>query len=146
MARPHGIRGEVVVRLTTDRVERLEPGAELSTDRGSLTVVAARRDRDRWLVRFDGVEGRDAAEGLRGLVLRAAPIEDPEVLWVHELIGMQVISQDGVDRGRVTAVQANPAADLLVLDDGSLVPLTFVVGTPRHGVVRVDVPDGLFDL
>jgi 16S rRNA processing protein RimM len=43
-------------------------------------------------------------------------------------------------------VQDNPAADLLVLDDGALVPVVFVVGGPEDGVVHVDVPDGLFEL
>jgi 16S rRNA processing protein RimM len=51
-----------------------------------------------------------------------------------------------VDRGVVTAVQANPAADLLVLDSGALVPVVFVVSGPEDGEVLVDVPDGLFEL
>jgi hypothetical protein len=46
----------------------------------------------------------------------------------------------------VTALQENPASDLLVLDSGSLVPLTFVVDGPRDGRIEVDVPDGLWDL
>ena len=40
----------------------------------------------------------------------------------------------------------NPAADLLVLDTGALVPVVFVVGTPHDGVIDVDTPDGLFEL
>jgi 16S rRNA processing protein RimM len=47
--------------------------------------------------------------------------------------------------GRVTAVEANPAHDLLVLDGGALVPMVFVV-EQRDGVVVIDPPDGLFDL
>lgn len=69
-----------------------------------------------------------------------------DVLWVHELVGVTVRSVDGVDRGVVTAVQANPAADLLVLDSGALVPVVFVVSGPEDGEVLVDVPDGLFEL
>ena len=87
-----------------------------------------------------------AAEALRGLELRAEPIDDPDELWVHELIGCRVISADGVDRGEVTAVQDNPASDLLVLDSGALVPVVFVVDGPTDGVVHVEVPDGLFEL
>jgi 16S rRNA processing protein RimM len=45
----------------------------------------------------------------------------------------------------VAAVEANPAHDLLVLDDGALVPMVFVV-EQRDGVVVIDPPDGLFDL
>ncbi|HET9050743.1 MAG TPA: ribosome maturation factor RimM, partial [Candidatus Dormibacteraeota bacterium] len=42
MTKPHGIKGEVIVRLITDRPERLEPGSVLSSDRGPLTVLASR--------------------------------------------------------------------------------------------------------
>ena len=39
----------------------------------------------------------------------------------------------------------NPANDLLELDTGHLVPVTFVTGS-ADGVITVDTPDGLFDL
>lgn len=133
--------------LTTDRTERVEPGSELLGDAGTLVVEAARPHQDRWLVTFRGVATREDAEALRGQVLRAEPLSAEEgTLWVHELVGCHVVSSDGVDRGVVDAVQANPAADLLVLDTGHLVPVVFVTGPPDGGVVRVDVPDGLFDL
>ena len=65
---------------------------------------------------------------------------------MHDLIGCTVVAQDDVERGVIVSVQANPASDLLVLDGGHLVPLTFVVEPPSDGVVRVAVPDGLWDL
>jgi hypothetical protein len=46
----------------------------------------------------------------------------------------------------VESVQDNPAADLLVLQDGTLVPVVFARGAPQDGVLRVEVPEGLFDL
>jgi 16S rRNA processing protein RimM len=140
------VNGEVVVVLNTDRTERVDPGSVLSTDRGPLTVVSSRPERTRWLVHFDRIGDRDAAESFRDTVLRASPIDDPDVLWIHELIGSRVVSSDGIERGFVESVQANPASDLLVLDTGALVPLRFVEGRPTDGVVRVDTPDGLFDL
>lgn len=136
----------MVVHLTTGRIERLEPGSELHSDRGPLVVASSRFDGHRWRVRFVGVDGRGAAESLRGTTLLATPIDDPDELWVHELIGSRVVSVDGVDRGLVVEVQANPASDLLVLEGGALVPLTFVVGRPAGGIVTVDVPEGLWDL
>ena len=42
-------------------------------------------------------------------------------------------------------MEVNPAHDLLVLDDGTLVPIVFVVDQ-QPGVVVVDVPDGLLDV
>ena len=66
---------------------------------------------------------------------------------MHELIGARVVDSEDVDRGRIEAVQENPASDVLVLDSGALVPLTFAVGWDVRGErLRIDVPDGLFDL
>jgi 16S rRNA processing protein RimM len=145
VGRPHGVRGEVYVDLLTDREERLAVGSRLVARERSLTVLAARPSNGRWLVRFDGLDDRSDAERLTGVVLLAEPIEDAEALWVHELIGSRVVELDGTDRGRCVSVVANPAHDLLELDSGALVPVTFVVSC-ADGVTTVDVPTGLFDL
>ena len=146
VTKAHGIRGEVIVRLTTDRTERVAPGSVLESKRGTMTVVASRLHQRDWIVLFEGVPDRNAAEELRGLALLAPPLDDPGTLWVHELVGCRVRSADGIDRGEVVALQANPASDLLVLESGALVPLRFVVDGPTDGEIRVDVPDGLWDL
>ena len=146
IGRPHGLRGEVVVLLTSDRAERLAPGAVLQTDGGPLVVERSRPHQDRHLVLFEGVVGREGAEALGGTVLRAEPIDDPDALWVHDLIGTPVEETDGTVRGTVVEVQENPASDLLVLDTGALVPVTFVVAHHPGDRVVVDPPAGLFDL
>lgn len=144
--RAHGLRGDVLVRLVTDRLERVAPGSVLLTDAGPLEVRASTPHQDRHIVTFAGVTTREQAEGLRGVVLRAEPIDDPDVLWAHDLIGCVVVDADGVTRGRVEALQENPASDLLVLDTGALVPLRFIVAGPTDGRIDVDTPSGLFDL
>ena len=142
VGKAHGLRGEVVVALSTNRPERVEPGSVLVTDDGELTVATSRPHQGRHLVRFEGVDDRSRAEALRGVVLRAEPLDDPDVLWVHELIGSVVVDQHGTEHGEVTSVELTPASDLLVLAGGDLVPLTFVV-EQGDGRVVVDVPDGL---
>jgi 16S rRNA processing protein RimM len=145
VGRAHGLRGEVVVALTSDRVERLAPGAVLGTAEGELVVQAARPHQHRFLVRFEGVDDRSAAERLQGspLYADALPSEADE-LWVHELIGAEVRDRAGARLGTVEAIEANPASDLLVLDGDRLIPLVFVV-EHAPGAVTVDVPDGLWD-
>lgn len=145
IARAHGLRGEVVVELTTDRHERLAPGSVLVGDGGELVVQAARRHHDRWIVVFGGCTTREQADELRGTTLRAAAIDDPDELWVHDLVGAEVVTVGGDAVGRCVSVVANPAADLLELDSGALVPVVFVVDR-APGRVTVDPPDGLFDL
>jgi 16S rRNA processing protein RimM len=144
VTRAHGLRGEVVVDLTTDRLERLTPGTILATDAGDLTVAAARPHQRRWIVAFEGHTGREAADRLRGLVLRAEALDDPDELWVHDLVGSAVTTVGGDLVGTCVAVVANPASDLLELDGGPLVPVAFVVErTP--GRVVIDPPEGLFE-
>lgn len=143
VGRPHGLAGEVAVTFTSDREERRQVGALLYADDRSLVVRAVRPHQGRYLIRFDGVDDRDAAAALRGAVLRAAPIAgEPDELWVHEIVGAELRDTAGVAHGRVVALEANPAHDLLVLDDGTLVPVVFVV-EHSPGRVVVDPPDGL---
>ena len=145
IAKAHGLRGEVNVALITDRSERVAPGATLFDGETDLVVVASRPHQDRWIVAFEGVGSREAADALRGRVLWAEPIDDPDALWVHHLIGAKVVETDGTERGVVELVQSNPASDLLVLDTGALVPLAFITGRSA-GIVTINPPEGLFDL
>jgi 16S rRNA processing protein RimM len=145
IVKPHGLAGEVVVELVTDRAERLDRGTVLQSAGGPLVVLASRAFQGRFLVQFDGVTDRTGAERLRGVVLRAPALADAGALWVHELIGTRVVTTDGSLLGTVTAVEANPASDLLVLDGGGLVPLRFVTAHQPGEQVIVDVPAGLVD-
>ena len=146
--KPHGLAGEVVVALITNRTERVEAGSVLQAGTRSLEVARSRpfsaTGEGRFLVAFRGVESRDAAEALQGAVLCAEPIEDPGVMWIHELIGAEVLDLAGTRYGVVDAVEANPASDLLVLDNGTLIPLTFVVRQTQEQIT-IDPPAGLTD-
>ena len=141
----HGLKGQVLVDLWTDRDERLTPGAELLTDRGPLVVSASARHQARFIVSFDRLATREDAERWHGVVLSAPRIDDGDVIWIDELFRAEVYDGDGVRRGVVVDVEANPASDILVLDTGALVPLTFV--TKVEANVRIDVvtPEGLFE-
>lgn len=145
IAKPLGLKGEVVVALTTDRTERLDPGAVVETDRGPLTVVAAHPHQHRWRVLFEGYHSREDADALHGLVLRAAPIEDDDTWFVHDLIDSDVVLADGTVVGRCVAVVENPAYDMLEIESGALIPMPFVVEVGDDGIV-IEPPDGLLDL
>jgi 16S rRNA processing protein RimM len=159
VVKAHGLQGEVVVGLITNRLDRLDAGQRLAVRRtertgprppaagpgpAELVVSASRPFQDRYLVYFEGVSTREAAEALRGSLLLAPPVTDPDALYVHELIGSEVVEQDGTSHGIVVSVEANPASDLLVGEAGWLVPLRFVVERRGRQIV-VDAPEGLFE-
>ena len=147
IVKPHGLRGEVIVSLTSNRTERVEPGSELTAESGRrLKVATSSPHGKRFVVSLEGVDTLEGAESLRDTLLQAAPMDDPDVLWVHDLIGARVRDRAGQELGTVVAVQANPASDLLVLSGGALVPLRFVVSTIPGSEVTVELPDGLLDL
>lgn len=140
IGKPHGTSGEVYVVVISDDPRRFEPGSKLHhADGRRLTVESARHHRDRFLVKFEGVEDRAGAERLRGaLYISSDSVRalDDDEYWQHEIVGCDVRTPDGKEVGRVIAVVSGPAQDLLEIEtaDGNrLVPAV------RDIVVRVDV-------
>lgn len=157
IGRPHGLRGDVTIAVATDDPDtRFAPGAVLDSDRGPLTVVTRRRSGALLLLRFAGVDDRDAAEALRGTTLRVAAevlpeVDDPDEFYDHQLVGLVVRHTDGRTLGEVIDVWHPPAAPVLLVrrPDGSEEAVPFVhalVPTVdvTAGFLVVAPPDGMF--
>jgi 16S rRNA processing protein RimM len=146
VGRAHGLRGEVHVVAVTNVAERFAPGARLVVGDQPLVIASSRPAGSGFVVRFDGVDDRNAAEALRGTTVKAEAVASgADELFAHDVIDAEVRDRAGTRIGRVVAVQANPAHDLLELDGGALIPAVFVVDR-QPGVIVVDLPDGLLDL
>ena len=145
ITKAHGVRGEVVVALVTDRLERVARGSVLYAGDRPLEVLASRPHQRHHIVSFRGIDTREDADALHGVVLCAEPLDDDGEMWVHDLIGSAVVNTAGDRLGTVESVQANPASDLLVLDTGALIPVVFVLSSDA-GAVLVDLPEGQLDL
>jgi 16S rRNA processing protein RimM len=168
IVRAHGIRGEVVVRVTTDDPEdRFKVGSVLCTDpasAGPLTIESLRvhtsSGKDALLIFFDGFVDRDTAERLRGVKLLVdtadvAPSDDPDEFHDFELIGLRVRVEkaDGEDIGDIVHVTHGPGADMLYVarPDKRQTLIPFVkaivpVVDVRAGYVVITPPEGLLDL
>ncbi|MBE9374380.1 ribosome maturation factor RimM [Saccharopolyspora sp. HNM0983] len=165
VVKPHGIRGELVVEVLTDSPElRFAPGSvlDLQWRTGTpgarrITVAAARPHAGRLLLRAEEVDGRDAAEDVRGAVLTVSadvlePIEDPDEFHDRDLEGLRVLTTTGEQVGVVRDVVHTPAGELLAVDAGEqrevLVPfvgeIVPEVDVPGGHLV-VDPPEGLLD-
>ena len=66
IVKPHGLRGELVVDLWTDQLERLAAGSVLQSDRGDLRILTSRRHQDRFLVVLEGVDDRQGRGPVAG--------------------------------------------------------------------------------
>lgn len=146
IGRAHGLRGEVALDLRTDvPEERFAVGAVLQTvpaAAGPLTVTRTRALNGRWYVAFEGVDGRTAAESLRGveLVVEAEASDEEDAWYPHELVGLRAERPGGEVVGEVVGLEHLPAQDALVVrePDGTRTLVPFV----RAIVPVVDVPGG----
>lgn len=155
IGKPHGIGGEVYVVPISDDPQRFIVGATLVHDDGrDLTIEAARPHRDRFLVKFEGIETRSQAEALRGELYvpfdQARDLEHDE-FWPHDLVGSEVVTAAGDAVGRVTEVRPGSAHDLLVVDTRSgerMIPAVKAIVTSvdvdAH-TITIDPPAGLLD-
>jgi 16S rRNA processing protein RimM len=162
IGRPHGIRGEVSVRVRTDEPEtRFAAGSVLQTDpaaAGPLTVQLARTHLGGLIVAFDDIVDRNGAEELRGVLLcvdsdTIDEPEDPDEFRDHQLVGLRAVSPEGESLGEVVSVEHAPASDLLLVrrPDGHVAMVPFVTAIVPSvdlatGRVVLTPPEGLLDL
>ena len=161
IARPHGIRGQVIVTPETDFVEeRFRTGTTFWTrsPRGDelLTVNSARLQNGRPVVGFEGFASIEEVERLAGLDLRipedaVQPLAEG-TYYLHDLVGCAVETIAGRRIGAVTRVEGGAGASVLNVagpDGEVLVPLAadicveVDIGARR---IRIDPPDGLLEL
>ena len=166
ISKPHGNKGEVFVWPLTDAPEAVyAEGRELllgDTDGGpgegleKLTVRARRPYQRGWLVTFDELPDRDAAEDIarRYLLIplaQAEPRAEGEHFY-HELLGAEVVTVDGTTVGKVREVfDTDPAHLLEVKGEGKvhLIPFTSQVVKEVDAEARrivIDPPEGLLEL
>jgi 16S rRNA processing protein RimM len=133
---PFGRKGEVKVRMETDFPERLQE-KEFVWLKGqgrparSVKVQGVRLHKGNALVKFEGVDDIDAAEQLRGEELRIMEADLKELpegeFYVHQLLGLRVITESGEELGQVTEVIRSPANDVYVTERAMIPALKDVV-------------------
>jgi 16S rRNA processing protein RimM len=128
--RPHGLRGELRVHAFNPEAPHMQAGARVWIGGIGWRIGEARPDRGAWLLRIEGVETREDAEGLRGSLIEA-PDETvrraDDEYFVHELLGLEVVTDSGVAVGTIVDIIQPGANDVyVVLGKGGevLVPAT----------------------
>ncbi|MFK7803205.1 MAG: ribosome maturation factor RimM [Anaerolineae bacterium] len=135
ITKPHGVRGELRVDVTTDipeRYNKLEKVLVAKNERQTpqeMEVESVRFHQEKVLIKFTGYNYRDQIEGFRKWLIlipteEAIPLEDGEFFY-YQLIGMEVVTDEGEAIGVVKEIIQTGANDV------------FVLATPEKGEVLI---------
>lgn len=121
IGRAQGLKGEVTVRLYTDEPEyRFEPGSVLYTHDGArrFVVERSRTFKNRWIVKLEGVDDRDASEALNGVELYGEADDPDEMLdedawYPRDLVGLQARMADGNELGAPDGMVIGKVVDVI---------------------------------
>jgi 16S rRNA processing protein RimM len=159
--RPHGVRGELRIRLLTDypeRIGRLKQiflGTDIdAADVTPYAVQGMRMNTPYGLLKLRGIDDRDDAERLRGLMVmvdmaNAVPLDEGE-FYLYQIIGIAVVTDAGETLGTLRDVLETGANDVYVVDSPEygeiLIPVieqTIISTDIAARVLTVHVLDGL---
>jgi 16S rRNA processing protein RimM len=150
----HGVRGELKLKLLTDRPEHLTTirRVYLGSSDEPIQVNGLRFHGDDALISLAGVDNPEEGKKLGGLTVRIAgsdakPLEEGEY-FLFQLIGLRAETEDGTEVGEVTDLLETGAHDVLVIQptqggEDILIPNhpEYVVATePEAGRIIVRVP------
>jgi 16S rRNA processing protein RimM len=157
---PHGVRGEVRLRVFTEDPMAVTRYGPLETEDGShqFEIEALRPARRFFVARLRGIGDRTAAERLSNVALYVAreklpPTEDEKTFYHADLIGLLAYDQQGASVGTVLAVHNFGAGDLLEIQPqggGAPVMLPFTEAAVPNvdfaaGRIVIDPPAGTFE-
>lgn len=139
-----GLRGEVRVRTYTDDPLALGDYGNLhSMDGRVFEILDIREAKTVAIVRFRGVNDRNAAEALNGLELyiERDNLPDDELeedeFYYADLEGLEAVDADGKSYGKVAAVHDFGAGDLLELKGPGMRPA--LIPFSEAAVLEIDV-------
>lgn len=150
----HGLLGEVRLYPITDYPERLARYRRLvlTLPDGSwqeVRVQRARPHKNVWLLKLRDVNTPEAAEALRGAKVlvrkeQAEPLPEGQ-FYIHEVIGLRVVTPEGEELGTVTDVLRSPANDVYVAGPYMIPAVKALVERidPAAGVLVVRSRDSL---
>jgi 16S rRNA processing protein RimM len=134
VGRAHGLDGAFFVEEPSDDPRWFAVGSRLLADGEEAEVVVSRRGAGgRPVVRLDRTVARGAA---LEIPREALPATAEGEYYAFELVGLDVVEEDGRSLGRVVEVHPGPANDALDLGNGLLLPLV------EACVLSVDLDSG----
>ena len=127
LTRPVGLKGELAMEPLTDHRERLSALAEtwIGLAEGAANpqhVEHVRFTHAAVVVKISGIDSRTDAERHRGEYVFVdesdSPGPAPGSFYVHDIVGLDVLREDGTFVGTIREVQKAPAHDLWIVARG----------------------------
>lgn len=124
----HGIKGEVKVFPTTDDASRFKKLKEALMDTGRerlpVEIEGVKFFKQYVIVKFKGFDSINDVEKYKGAKLyvtrdKAVPLKKDEY-FVADLIGLQVVTDEGENFGTLKDVMATGANDVYVVERGDM--------------------------
>jgi 16S rRNA processing protein RimM len=123
LGRPHGVGGEITLRLFNDIGEPPEELESVILERGGKrqprVVTSCRPCAAGLLIRLEGISSREEAATLTRSEVRIAraalPALEPEEYYVADLLGCRVEAEDGSVMGVVVETFWNGGQDVMVV-------------------------------
>lgn len=118
---PHGVQGEVRCQIITDFPERFSRTTTLyvGDPPRPYEVESARFHRGMVIIKLKGVASRSEAESLVGQCLLVPEAEavklGPGQYYIHQIVGLRVITKEGRPLGRITEVLATGGNEVYVV-------------------------------
>jgi 16S rRNA processing protein RimM len=118
---PHGLRGEILMDVVTDFPDRLQPEVTVyvGEKRIPLAIARRRRHRDSLLLSFEAYQNPEVASELCNQWVYV-PVEDRPALpegeyYHHQLIGLDVVSDEGQELGKLSGILETGANDVYIV-------------------------------
>lgn len=144
----HGIRGEVKVFPTTDDMNRFKNLKEVILDTGKerlfLEIQNVKFFKQFAILKFKGIDNINDIEKYKGrplLVARenAVSLEEGEY-YIADLIGMEVMTEDGRHFGRLNDVMETGANDVYIIASDEYGEV--LVPAIRECIREIDIENG----
>ena len=147
----HGVRGEVKILPWTDSAEFLAAFRTLYIDGRPVKVRSARVHKQTVLASLEGVEDVNAAMRLKGrrVFIDRADAKLPEGgYFIQDIIGAEVVTEDGESIGKLAEVMDAPASMIYVVrgERERLIPAVpeFILKTDADaGIITVRLIEGM---
>lgn len=147
----HGVKGEVKIQVWLDSPDFMRKFKTVYIDEKGVKINSARVHKGFLIAKLDGADDINAAMSLKNKTVyidRAdAPLKKGEY-FLCDIIGAEVVTEDGAKLGVLADILETPASDIYIVrgETEHMIPAVpeFILNTDaENGVITVRLIDGM---